>query len=245
MFLISSDYYEIRETKGKGNGVFAKKDIPGGSVIGDYLGVVRHPSDIDEKSYGLYEMYLTDKISILPQRNTEGIHIINHSCCPNTEGHIYKGHILYYATRKIFAQEEITTDYQIGTLEDEDFPCPHQCMCNSPFCRGTMHNSEKLDKFIDNIIKTTHAKAKTSLKFEYNKALPSLSKYPKTVSDDLQFNIFSNFDLSPTIYKDKTLPPVEIIRASIRKTGRAVKFPHLKITIWGVLNGYIITKLIN
>ena len=40
MFLLSEDYLQIRKTKKKGFGVFAKKRIKAGTVIGDYLGKV-------------------------------------------------------------------------------------------------------------------------------------------------------------------------------------------------------------
>jgi len=45
MFLISDDYWQIQKTKEKGYGVFAKKEIKKGTIIGDYLGKVIKTAD--------------------------------------------------------------------------------------------------------------------------------------------------------------------------------------------------------
>ena len=82
MFLISKDYWEVRETKEKGRGVFAKKGIAAGTVVGDYLGRVIKTAeyDLDRDKEGLYLMYLTDEASIYPDLKKPGLHLFNHSC---------------------------------------------------------------------------------------------------------------------------------------------------------------------
>ena len=57
MFLFSNDYWEIKITSKKGKGVFAKKDIPPGTVIGDYLGIPILDKNYDENKSGLFDMY--------------------------------------------------------------------------------------------------------------------------------------------------------------------------------------------
>src|SRR3989344_4466444 len=40
MFLIKDDFWQIKKTKERGYGVFARKEIKAGTIIGDYLGKV-------------------------------------------------------------------------------------------------------------------------------------------------------------------------------------------------------------
>jgi SET domain-containing protein len=70
---------------------------------------------------------------------------INHSCDPNCEAVIERGHIWIEATRPIVAGTELVYDYQYEddpdyTLEDLRF---YACRCGSPNCRGTIVKTRK------------------------------------------------------------------------------------------------------
>src|SRR5476651_958428 len=110
MFILPPEYLDVRKTEDRGNGVFAKKDIPAGTIIGDYLGkLIREEEEEkyeDEKCF--YLMYYSNKASIFPDGKKPGIHLINHSCEPNTYMYTYQGRTLYFALRQIFAGEELT-----------------------------------------------------------------------------------------------------------------------------------------
>ena len=71
MFLIPDNYWEVRDTKEKGEGVFAKKNISPGVVIGDYIGTVVKTAEenVREEDIGLYLMYYNNQASIYPHPN--------------------------------------------------------------------------------------------------------------------------------------------------------------------------------
>ena len=53
MFLLNTDYWEVKESEKKGRGVFVKKDITAGTVIGDYLGKIVSDDDETKENEGL------------------------------------------------------------------------------------------------------------------------------------------------------------------------------------------------
>lgn len=140
MFLLSDDYWQVKNTKEKGRGVFAKKRVLAGTVIGDYLGKVIHIADYDpviEK--GMYLMYFSDRAFIYPDLSVPGIHLLNHSCIPNCWMYIYQGHTLFFALRTIEAGGEFTISYLLSPKDNTCSPCMHICKCGSLICTGTMH----------------------------------------------------------------------------------------------------------
>src|SRR5687768_10758672 len=84
MFLLDASYWEVKTTKEKGRGVFAKKDIAPGIVIADYLGrVIKTAEEDTSEKDGLYLLYYHDYASIYPaDLEAEGFHLVNHSCVP-------------------------------------------------------------------------------------------------------------------------------------------------------------------
>src|ERR1035437_4362700 len=139
MILLLDKYWEIKNTKNKGRGIFAKIDIPQGLIIGDYIGKVIHPKDavVDEENF--YLMYYHDTAAISPDLKQPGIHLLNHSCVPNAWLYIYKGHTLAFALKKISKGEELTIPYLLSPIDEFCAPCLHVCKCGDLQCTGTMH----------------------------------------------------------------------------------------------------------
>lgn len=185
MFLLKEDHWQIKKTKEKGYGVFAKKKIDAGTIIGDYLGKVIKTAeyDLDKDTKGLYLMYLTDKASIYPDLKKPGCHLLNHSCKPNCWIYTYCGHTLFFTLRKIEPGEELTIAYLLSPKSKNCNPCLHTCKCNSKLCTGTMHLSEdkykEWQKFQDKERKKTKI-----VKFIFGKNLPKLLNYPKTIPNN-------------------------------------------------------------
>ena len=183
MILLPSDYWEIRNTKKKGRGLFAKKEIPKGTIIGDYLGKVIHPRDavVDEENF--YLMYYHDSAAIVPEIDKPGVHLLNHSCVPNAWLFIYKGHTLAFALRQILKGEELTIPYLLSPKDEFCKPCLHVCKCGHLRCNKTMHLSkDKYDswrKFNDKWTKITKRE-----RIRYGKDLPLLPIYPEKISED-------------------------------------------------------------
>lgn len=139
--------YQIKKTKQKGLGVFAKKEIKAKIIIGEYTGkrIEIEKYDLEQDKDGLYLMFLDDKYAIYPDLNTEDIHLINHSCEPNcwiinTDGKVY-----FFALRDIQKGEELTISYLLPPKDKTCNPCTHSCYCGSLKCTGTMH--QPVDEF--------------------------------------------------------------------------------------------------
>ncbi|MCL4365623.1 SET domain-containing protein [Patescibacteria group bacterium] len=185
MFLLKEDYWQIKKTKTKGYGVFAKKEISAGTVIGDYLGKVIKTAeyDLENDKNGLYLTYFSDQASIYPDLEKPGIHLLNHSCAPNCWIYIYKGHSLFFTLRKIEPGEELTISYLLSPRGKSCNPCTHICKCGNKVCSGTMHLSEdkykKWQKF-----QNTEKKKTKKVRVVFGKDLPRLTSYPKVIPNN-------------------------------------------------------------
>jgi SET domain-containing protein len=183
MILLEDDYWEIRETKKKGRGIFSKKIILQGTVIGDYLGKIIHPQDavVDEENF--YLMYYHDQAAIAPDLKKPGVHLLNHSCVPNAFLYTHMGHTLAFALRNIAKNEELTIPYLLSPKDDFCNPCLHVCKCGSRKCSKTMHlEKDKYDKWREFNEKWT--KRTKRKRISYGKELPMLADYPKTISPE-------------------------------------------------------------
>ncbi len=246
MILLSDNIWEMRDTVNKGKGIFVKKQIEAGTVIGDYIGTVIRTADEDsyEKDNGFYTMYYHDYASIYPTDVSKpGLHIINHSCTPNTWMYSYQGHTLYFAIRRIFPGEELTVSYLLSPLDETCEVCTHHCACESAVCTKTMHLSQKEYKkwkaYDDALSKKTKRK-----RIRYGKELPFLPRYPKNIPDHPIYTLFGSAATSSTTFTDKTLSSVEKIRKHIRETGRTLSFPALQKRVLGVQDEVIISELL-
>ena len=185
MFLLDDTYWEIKKTKEKGYGVFAKKEIESGTVISDYLGKIINIAeyDLENDKKGLYLMYYTDQASIYPDLTKPGPHLINHSCTPNCWIYIYCGHTLFFALRKIKPGEELTISYLLSPKDKTCDPCNHNCKCGSKFCIGTMHLTKDKYKSWQKFQDEEKKKTKIS-KFVFGKNLKKLDSYPRIIENN-------------------------------------------------------------
>lgn len=229
-----------------GRGVFASKDIPAGTVIGDYIGKVIRSRDEDkyDNEGHFFLMYYHDGASIYPNVQKAGIHMVNHSCTPNVWMYTYKGHALFFAIRRIFKGEELTVSYLISEQDKDCKPCNHLCICKSIICSGTMHlPKEKYDKWAKLCDKEEKMTKRERIRF--GKVLPKLSSYPIKISDNPFYTLFGNTKIKPEIIKSSKLPSVRKIRNIIRETGRTLKFPLLNLHILGINDGIVVSTSIS
>ena len=243
MIFLSNEYWEVKETWNRGRGLFAKKALNPGVVIGDYIGKVLKTAevDIEKDKQDLYLMYYHDQASIYPDLRKVGIHLLNHSCTPNCWLYTYKGHTLAFTLRHIFPKEELTISYLLAPKDEFCKPCAHTCKCQSLMCKGTMHQSmEKYEKW------RAYQEANTiryrRQRIRYGKELKPLSSYPKMIPDNSIYDLFGYTKKEAMSFGDKTLPPTTEIRKLIRKAGRVLKFPALDTQIYGVLNDRVIAR---
>ncbi len=243
MFLIPESSWEIQEVENMGKGVLAKKDIPAGTVIGDYIGKILRPEDEDnvDNNGHFYLMYYHDRASVYPDLKKPGIHLLNHSCAPNCWMYTYKGHTLYFAIRHIFKGEELTVSYLLSPLDKTCAPCTHLCSCKSPLCFQTMHLSPKRydewDAFHDRQASKTERERVT-----FGETLPLLSAYPKSIPDNSMYVLFGAEKHLPIKIDSKSIPSKTEIRALIRETGRKIQFSQLNLQVQGVFEDLIISR---
>jgi uncharacterized protein len=244
MFLLSNDYIEIKNTPDRGRGIFAKKVIEPGTLIGDYLGKIidRKAAVASDTLDHHYHMHLIAGFYVIGDKNEDGIHILNHSCTPNCGSDDLEGHAIYYAVRKILPGEELTIDYLLGQPDDTCNPCHHGCHCGSRLCRGTWHSADD------------HAPAPQSKNYkkelkdiggQFGKKLKPLAAYPKAFPDDEFFGMFGSEHVAPQKYNDETLPKTSILRERIRESGKMLLFTKLHIKVFGVIEENAIIEVVS
>lgn len=244
MFLIPSDYFRIVKSKQRGRGVVARRDIPAGTVVGDYLGRLIKDQEVDrlERFYKgeCYALHYWGDLSVFPlDVKAVDVHLINNSCTNNCSTFFYYGHSLIFTLRKILIGEELTLDYLFELENNEEYAA--NCSCGSPLCRGTMYASaESLKKykyFCRALVKKYKFKAQKE-----GEVLKPLDSYPKNIKDYSYFDLYANFEARPLVLKDKSLPSLRMIRQYLRQEGRPLRFSSLKLSVLGVKDDMLIVK---
>lgn len=138
-------YITVKKSKIHSAGVFAKKNIPKGKRIIEYVGEKLTKAEADRradiplkknkrnKNYGAVYIFILNKrydIDGNVKHNTA--RYINHSCDPNCEVDIIRGKILIIALRDIKKGDELTYNYNYEIDDYED----HKCRCGAKRCVG-------------------------------------------------------------------------------------------------------------
>ncbi len=245
MFLLPQSYWEVRDVSHKGRGLYARKEIVPGTVVGDYLGEIIYAHETDENVGEFYDLNITPKLSILANPKEMGIHLINHSCAANCAMFPYKGHTLFFALRRIFIGEELTIFYFLGAPTPEEEICLDVCHCGSPVCRGTMHNPQEYNDRYEAFEKQRSSKYLRQFDSMVGQLLPPLDTYPKIIEDYPLFDLFGSLEKQPLENEATRVPDISRIRELIRESGQQVRFPNLGIDIYGVMNGLLISRFID
>jgi len=143
----ANPWYIVRRSKIHGKGVFARRDIPKGTRVVEYLGDRITHKEADDRYEGHDPndnhtfLFIVDRRTVI-DGGVKGndARFINHSCDGNCESEIEKGRVYIEAIKNIRKGEELGYDYQIGRSK-EDPPNVDEiyaCRCGSPKCRGTM-----------------------------------------------------------------------------------------------------------
>ena len=243
MILLGKEHWKVKTTKNKGRGLFARRNLDPGVVIGDYLGKVLRTAeaDISKEKESLYLMYYHDQASIYPDLEKPGIHLLNHSCMPNCALFTHKGHILFFTLRRIFAGEELTVAYMLSPKDRFCEPCAHTCKCESKLCTKSMHLSqERYDKWRN--FQDIQARKTKRKRITYNNGLPPLSSYPKLIPDNPIYSLFGTTTKASKSFTNTSLPSIQESRKLIRETGKTLELPALNKRICGVADNIIISE---
>ncbi|KKQ53386.1 hypothetical protein A2865_00505 [Candidatus Woesebacteria bacterium RIFCSPHIGHO2_01_FULL_39_17] len=182
MFLLKENYWEVKETKSKGRGIFAKNPISEGTLIGDYVGKLVHLKDVDfdKEKENLYLMYYSDTTGIYPNLKKPGIYLLNHSCTPNCWIFKFNRHTLVFALKNIKKGDELTISYLFPPCK-QCIDCTHICSCESKVCTGSMHLTEGGYKKWQDFQDKEERKEKRNI-IKNENTLKLLTKYPKSIS---------------------------------------------------------------
>jgi uncharacterized protein len=147
-----NEYLELRGSPIHGLGGFARTDIPKGTRIIEYVGekisnaeADRRYDDAKMKRHHTFLFILNSRTCVDAAFDGNESRFLNHSCDPNCEAIITRGHIWIEAMRAIPAGTELVYDYQYEddaeyTEEDLRF---YACRCGAPNCRGTIVKTRK------------------------------------------------------------------------------------------------------
>lgn len=140
----SPKYWSVRGSSIHNRGLFARTDIPNDARIIEYVGEkitkaesTRRGLALEEKAKktggaAVYIFTLNKKHDLDGGHSGNPARLINHSCNPNCDSYIMRGHIWIYSIREIKKGEELTYNYgfDLDTWED------HPCRCGQAQCVG-------------------------------------------------------------------------------------------------------------
>lgn len=137
--------FRVRRSRIAGRGAFALQPIRKGTRVIEYQGERISHTEADrryeESDDSHVVLFIVNRRTVL-DANVCGndARFINHSCDPNCEAVIERGHVWIEAIRDIVPGEELAYEYNL-TRDSVDSPeeeAKFACHCGSPRCRGTM-----------------------------------------------------------------------------------------------------------
>lgn len=132
---MTSQYIMVKKSGIHSTGVFAKKDIPEETKIIEYVGEKVTHTEADRRTNSkIFAFILNKRYCIDGDVLYNTAKYINHSCDPNSEVDIIKGHIWVIAAKDIKKGEEITYNYNFE-FDKDDFG-EHPCRCGTKRCIG-------------------------------------------------------------------------------------------------------------
>ena len=119
-----------------GTGGFARVDLRRGKRIIEYVGhrLTKAEGQVELDKGNAYIFIRDELIDVDGSVEWNPARFLNHSCEPNCESGIVRGHIWLYARRAIKAGEELTYNYGYGSADYQDYPCH----CGASTCVGYM-----------------------------------------------------------------------------------------------------------
>lgn len=121
--------FAVKKSKA-GLGLFTEAPIEKGGFVIEYVGEAITNTEADKRG-GKYLFETSKNRTIDGSARSNTARYINHSCSPNCEVEIRRGHILVFAKRDIEAGEELNYDY--GKEYFNEYIRPIGCRCSK--CR--------------------------------------------------------------------------------------------------------------
>ena len=139
-----NELLEVRQSAIHGNGGYARKDIPSGTRIIEYVGerINKDESLKRCEADNAYIFTIDDDWDLDGDVSWNPAKFINHSCAPNCEAEWEGSRIFINALRDLKLGEELTFNYGYD-LEDY---LDHVCQCSTPACVGFIVAEEYFDQ---------------------------------------------------------------------------------------------------
>lgn len=124
-------------------GVFAVEDIPANERVIEYCGkrLTVQQALRSSVSASCYLARLNDRWIIDGAVRGSGAELINHSCNPNLRPVRRRGHLYLYTRRRIWAGEELSSDYAYSPDMRRIV-----CHCGAKNCRGTINRKRRTNR---------------------------------------------------------------------------------------------------
>lgn len=129
-----ANWVEFRPSTIHGRGAFARKRIPQGTRIIEYIGekISKQESLCRCQQHNEYIFALDDQHDLDGNVDWNPARLVNHSCAPNCDAELVEARIWIISRREIRAGEEITFNYGFDLVDYQDYPCA----CGAPNCVG-------------------------------------------------------------------------------------------------------------
>ncbi len=134
---VFADGITVRESPIDGLGCFATTGFLKGRKIAEYAGERISRREIARRLRGKRRIHICAIDSywaIDGSVHGNGTQFINHSCEPNCDLRVIRGHIIFFALRDIEPGEEILLDYEYSYHSDR-----RRCTCGAANCRGRIN----------------------------------------------------------------------------------------------------------
>ena len=130
----ATDWLQFRYSEIEGRGAFARKAIPSGTKVIEYLGrrISKEESAQLCEDFNEYIFDLNSNFDLDGNVDWNPARLINHSCEPNCEAEQDDESIWIVATRDIRKGAEVTFNYGYSLENYRDYPCK----CGNGSCVG-------------------------------------------------------------------------------------------------------------
>ena len=132
--MTETEYLFFQPSPIHGLGGFAKKPLPQGTRVVEYLGErITAAKSIERCRQGNHCIFRLNETTHLDGNvDWNPARFLNHSCMPNCEAVLMEERIWLVALRDIAAGEEVTFDYGYDLEDFRAYPCT----CGAPECVG-------------------------------------------------------------------------------------------------------------
>jgi len=155
-----NEFLEVRQSVIHGTGGYARRDIPAGTRIVEYVGerISKEESARRCEADNVYIFTIDDDCDLDGDVPWNPAKFINHSCAPNCEAEWEGSRIFINALRDLKQGEELTFNYGYDLEDYQD----HVCQCRTPACVGFIVAEEFFDQ-VRKAIASTKACAESAM----------------------------------------------------------------------------------